>query len=54
MRSYQILTIVGSLFVIYDLIFSARQLSISVLVVNVLLSYPCFFLKTILNLLALD
>jgi len=35
MRSYQILTITGSLFVIYDLIFAARQISISVLLVNV-------------------
>jgi hypothetical protein len=35
MRSYQILTIIGALFVIYDLIFAARQLSISVLVINV-------------------
>jgi Na+/melibiose symporter-like transporter len=34
MRSYQILTIIGSLFVIYDLIFAAHQLSISVLVVS--------------------
>jgi hypothetical protein len=34
MRSYQILTTIGSLFVIYDLIFVARQLSISVLVVS--------------------
>src|SRR5690242_17103595 len=33
MRSYQILTIIGALFVIYDLIFAARQLSISVLFV---------------------
>jgi hypothetical protein len=35
MRSYQILTIAGSLFVIYDLIFAARQISISILLVNV-------------------
>src|SRR5919197_5116005 len=34
MRSYQILTIIGALFVIYDLIFVTRQLSISVLVVS--------------------
>ena len=35
MRSYQILTIIGSLFIIYDLFFVARQLSLSVLIVNV-------------------
>ena len=34
MRSYQILTIIGALFVIYDLIFAARQLSMSVLVIS--------------------
>ena len=34
MRSYQTLTIIGSLFVIYDLFFAARQLSISVLVIS--------------------
>jgi hypothetical protein len=34
MRSYQILTIIGSLLVIYDLFFVARQLSLSVLVVS--------------------
>jgi hypothetical protein len=45
MRSYQILTIVGSLFVIYDLIFSARQLSISVLVVNVFAIISMFLFK---------
>ena len=35
MRSYQILTIVGSLLTIYDLIFVAGVISISVLIVNV-------------------
>jgi hypothetical protein len=34
MRSYQIVMIIGSLFVIYDLFFVASQLSISVLVVS--------------------
>ncbi len=34
MRSYQILTIIGSSLVIYDLFFVARQLSLSVLIVN--------------------
>ncbi|HJT47868.1 MAG TPA: hypothetical protein VJ729_06760 [Nitrososphaeraceae archaeon] len=35
MRSYQILTVIGALFVIYDLFFAAHQLSISVLSINV-------------------
>jgi hypothetical protein len=35
MRSYQILTIIGALVVIYDLIFVARQISVSILFVNV-------------------
>jgi len=35
MRSYQILTIIGALFVIYDLFFVTRQISLSVLFVNV-------------------
>jgi hypothetical protein len=45
MRSYQILTIIGSLFVIYDLIFAARQLSISVLIVNVFAIVSMFVFK---------
>jgi hypothetical protein len=45
MRSYQILTIVGSLFVIYDLIFAARQLSLSVLIVNVFAIISMFIFK---------
>ena len=45
MRSYQILTIVGSLFVIYDLIFAARQLSISVLVINAFAIISIFIFK---------
>jgi len=45
MRSYQILTIIGSLFVIYDLIFAARQLSISVLIVNVFAIVSMFIFK---------
>ena len=35
MRSYQILTIVGPLFVIYDLIFAVGKISISVLAVSI-------------------
>jgi hypothetical protein len=35
MRSYQILTTVGALFTIYDLIFAVRQISISVLTVSI-------------------
>jgi uncharacterized membrane protein YwzB len=45
MRSYQILTIIGSLFVIYDLFFAARQLSTSVLFVNVFAIVPMFIFK---------
>jgi hypothetical protein len=45
MRSYQILTIIGALFVIYDLIFAARQLSISVLMVNVFAIISMFIFK---------
>ena len=45
MRSYQILTIIGSLFVIYDLFFAARQLSISVLLVNVYTIISMFLFK---------
>ena len=45
MRSYQILTIIGSLFVIYDLIFAARQLSLSVLIVNVFAIISIFIFK---------
>jgi hypothetical protein len=46
MRSYQILTIIGSLFVIYDLIFATRQLSISVLIVNVFAIISMFIFKS--------
>jgi hypothetical protein len=45
MRSYQILTIIGALFVIYDLFFVARQLSLSVLIVNVLAIISMFLFK---------
>ena len=45
MRSYQILTIIGSLLVIYDLFFVARQLSLSVLVVNVFAIVSMFIFK---------
>jgi hypothetical protein len=45
MRSYQILTIIGSLFVIYDLFFAARQLSISVLIVSVFAIISMFVFK---------
>ena len=45
MRSYQILTIIGSLFIIYDLIFAAHGLSLSVLIVNVLAIVSMFVFK---------
>jgi Na+/melibiose symporter-like transporter len=45
MRSYQILTIIRSLFVIYDLIFATRQLSISVLFVNFFAIISMFLFK---------
>jgi hypothetical protein len=45
MRSYQILTIAGALFVIYDLFFAARQISISVLLVNVFAIISMFLFK---------
>jgi hypothetical protein len=45
MRSYQILTIIGSLLVIYDLFFVARQLSLSVLIVNVFAIVSMFIFK---------
>jgi hypothetical protein len=45
MRSYQILTIIGALFVIYDLIFAAHQLSISVLVVSIFSLVSMFLFK---------
>ena len=45
MRSYQILAIIGSLFVIYDLFFVARQLSLSVLIVNVFVIISMFLFK---------
>jgi hypothetical protein len=45
MRSYQMLTIIGSLFVIYDLFFAARQISVSVLIVNVFAIISMFIFK---------
>ncbi|HYZ49566.1 MAG TPA: hypothetical protein VE593_01665 [Nitrososphaeraceae archaeon] len=45
MRSYQILTIIGSLFVIYDLFFAARQVSISVLLINIFSIIAMFLFK---------
>jgi hypothetical protein len=45
MRSYQILTIIGALFVIYDLIFVARQISLSILFVNVFAIISMFLFK---------
>jgi hypothetical protein len=45
MRSYQILAIIGSLFVIYDLFFVARQLSLSVLIVNIFVIISMFLFK---------
>jgi hypothetical protein len=45
MRSYQILTIIGSSLVIYDLFFVARQLSLSVLIVNVFAIVSMFIFK---------
>ena len=45
MRSYQILAIIGSLFVIYDLFFVAHQISLSVLIVNVFAIISMFLFK---------
>jgi hypothetical protein len=45
MRSYQILTIIGALFVIYDLIFVARQISLSILFANVFAIVSMFLFK---------
>jgi hypothetical protein len=45
MRSYQILTIIGALFVIYDLIFVARQISLSILFANVFAIISMFLFK---------
>jgi hypothetical protein len=45
MRSYQILTIIGSLLAIYDLFFVAHQLSLSVLIVNVFAIISMFIFK---------
>jgi len=45
MRSYQELTIIGALLCIYDLIFAARQLSISVLFVCVFAIVSMFIFK---------
>ena len=45
MRSYQILTIIGALLVIYDLIFVARQISVSILFVNVFAVISMFIFK---------
>jgi hypothetical protein len=45
MRSYQILTIVGSLLTIYDLIFAAGVISISVLIVNIFAIIAMFLFK---------
>ena len=45
MRSYQTLTIIGSSLVIYDLFFVARQLSLSVLIVNIFTIVSMFIFK---------
>jgi len=45
LRSYQILTIIGALLVIYDLIFVARQISVSILFVNVFAVISMFIFK---------
>ena len=45
MRSYQILTIIGALLVIYDLIFVARQISVSILFVNVFAVISMFIFR---------
>jgi hypothetical protein len=45
MRSYQILTIIGALLVIYDLIFVARQISVSILFVNVFAIVSMFIFR---------
>ena len=45
MRSYQILTIIGALFVVYDLIFAAHQLSLSVLAISAFAFISMFIFK---------
>ena len=45
MGSYQILTIIGALLVIYDLIFVARQISVSILFVNVFAVISMFIFR---------
>lgn len=45
MRSYQILTIIGALFVVYDLIFVAHQLSLSVLAISAFAFISIFIFK---------
>jgi hypothetical protein len=45
MRSYQILVIIGSLLAIYDLLFVASQLSLSVLIINVFAIISMFLFK---------
>jgi hypothetical protein len=45
MRSYQILTIIGALFVAYDLIFAAHQLSLSVLAISAFAIISMFIFK---------
>jgi hypothetical protein len=45
LRSYQILTIIGALLVIYDLIFVARQISVSILFVNVFAVISMFIFR---------
>lgn len=45
MRSYQILTSIGALFVVYDLIFVAYQLSLSVLAISAFAFISIFIFK---------
>ena len=45
MRSYQILTIIGALFVVYDLIFAAHRLSLSVLAISAFAIISMFIFK---------
>jgi hypothetical protein len=45
LRSYQILTIIGALFVIYDLIFVAGQISVSILFVNIVAVISMFIFR---------
>jgi hypothetical protein len=45
MRSYQILTVIGALVVVYDLIFASHGLSLSVLAISIFAIISMFIFK---------